>query len=200
MPDHARHPVAAVLQALGSLLPRRRRPTAGAVVRPWRDDALRSYPARGLTPPRLFSFLQSADAGQPQLMFELFEDMLTRWPRLAAVAATRRLALTGLEWELVPAESPDTALAVATVFALRRAAVLAHTALRLNRWALSLTDRWTLFGLSLVALGWILYTQYYLVDGYPGGAGLGTFPRRLVRVVLIELAVLAPALLLRLVL
>ncbi|NLD43437.1 MAG: hypothetical protein GX657_08080 [Chloroflexi bacterium] len=93
-----------------------------------------------------------------------------------------------------------SALAVATVFALRRAAVLAHTALRLNRWALSLTDRWTLFGLSLVALGWILYTQYYLVDGYPGGAGLGTFPRRLVRVVLIELAVLAPALLLRLVL
>jgi phage gp29-like protein len=58
------------------------------------------YPTVGLTPSRLRSMLQTADAGTPQVQFELFSDMLQRWPRLRSVEATRRLALTGLDWEI----------------------------------------------------------------------------------------------------
>jgi phage gp29-like protein len=62
----------------------------------------------GLTPSRLLAFLQAADAGTPQVQFELFSEMLQKWPRLAAVEATRRLALTGLNWEVVPATEAVT--------------------------------------------------------------------------------------------
>ncbi len=92
------------MKHLGSLLPgTRRRASAERVVRAWRDDSLKLYPTIGLTPSRLLALLQAADGGQPQAQFELGADMLQRWPRLAAVEATRRLALTGLDWEIVPA-------------------------------------------------------------------------------------------------
>lgn len=93
---------ASLLNALGSLLPRRKaRPPAARVVRPWREDALRAQAGGPLSPSRALSTLHAADAGQPQLLFELFDEMLQRWPRLAAVAATRRLALTSLDWSIV---------------------------------------------------------------------------------------------------
>lgn len=91
---------------LGSLLGtrRKRQSRGGRVVRAWREDSDHHYPSVGLTPTRLMNFLRSADAGWPQLQFELFHEMLQKWPRLAAVEATRRLALTGLEWEILPEE------------------------------------------------------------------------------------------------
>lgn len=96
--------VAAVLRALGSLLPRGRREggNASRLIQPWREDSHRTYPTVGMTPSRLLSFLQAADAGAPQTQFELFGEMLQKWPRLGAVEATRRLALTGLGWEVTP--------------------------------------------------------------------------------------------------
>lgn len=60
------------------------------------------HPSVGLTPARMLSLLHAADAGWPQGQFELFDEMLQKWPRLASVEATRRLALTGLEWDVVP--------------------------------------------------------------------------------------------------
>lgn len=106
-----------ILKALGSLLPGRarrrsalgREPAAGRVLLPWREDSLRTYPSVGLTPSRALALVQMADAGSPAQLFELFREMLQKWPRLAAVEATRRLALTGLEWEIVPAIAPRTA-------------------------------------------------------------------------------------------
>ena len=90
------------IRRLGSLLPRW--PAGGSdgrrVVQPWREDAFHSYPSVGLTPSRVLSVLHTADAGSPQMQFELFSEMLQKWPRLAAVEATRRLALTGLDWEI----------------------------------------------------------------------------------------------------
>lgn len=127
-----------ILRALGSLLPRRRRAAtathaapsrrgarervaagtstsrdtaAGRIVRPWREDASRLYPTSGLTPTRALAFLQAADGGHPLALFELFHDMLQKWPRLAAVEATRRLALTGLDWEIVPHATPGMSAA-----------------------------------------------------------------------------------------
>ena len=99
--------VVSMLRPLGSLLPHRNSSDAPTtrVIRPWRDDSFHSYPSVGLTPSRALSFIQQADGGLPQMQFELFAEMLQKWPRLAAVENTRRLALTGLEWEIAPALS-----------------------------------------------------------------------------------------------
>ncbi|MBU0638049.1 MAG: DUF935 domain-containing protein [Planctomycetes bacterium] len=107
--EHARRRTAGVFQALGSLLPHGRRKRederGGRVIRPWRADAQHTYASVGLTPARALAFLQAADSGAPQMQFELFGEMLQKWPRLAAVENTRRLALTGLDWEIVPADA-----------------------------------------------------------------------------------------------
>ncbi|MBN2447094.1 MAG: DUF935 family protein [Phycisphaerae bacterium] len=114
MLTHARQRLAAVLKSLGSLLSPAgdQQQTAATIVRPWRDDATREYPTLGLTPSRALGFLQNADAGMPRLQFELFDEMLQKWPRLAAVEATRRLALTGLEWEVTSTAAGDNDAAV----------------------------------------------------------------------------------------
>ncbi len=108
-----------LLKPLGSLLPGRRvAPAAsGRIMRPWRDDSFHAYPTVGLTPSRALSFIQQADGGLPQMQFELFSEMLQKWPRLAAVENTRRLALTGLDWDIAAAphfggdSSPESASA-----------------------------------------------------------------------------------------
>lgn len=95
--------IRATAARLGSFLPRRpERATSGRVLLPWRADAQRSYPTVGLTPARALSLTRAADAGQPEQQYELYSEMLQKWPRLAAVEATRRLALTGLNWEVTP--------------------------------------------------------------------------------------------------
>ena len=106
---------------------------------------------------------------------------------------------TVLNWLLVYGGwAAISVLAVVAAFAVRRTLVMAYTTLGGDRWALGLVDKWSLFGLGILALIGILYCQYYLVNGYPGGPHLGDFPRRLWRVLIIEAAVLGPALLLRL--
>ncbi len=102
-------PRRSILGMLGSLLPRRRgRGPAGRVIRPWREDSLRLHPTVGLTPQRALAMLHAADDGQPAQQFELLTEMLQKWPRLSAVEATRRMALTGLDWELAPADRDET--------------------------------------------------------------------------------------------
>lgn len=102
MLKHTRDRIAQLFRPLGSLLPRTKIADQRRVVRPWHDDWVRTHPTSGLTPARMLSLLQAADSGQPAAQFELFAEMLQKWPRLAAVEATRRLALTGLEWEIEP--------------------------------------------------------------------------------------------------
>jgi phage gp29-like protein len=108
-----RERIAGLFRSAGSLLPGRTGPArgTGAVVRPWRQDSQRAYPTVGLTPARLLTYLQAADGGWPQMQYELYGDMLARWPRLVAVEATRRLALTGLDWELMPGRTAGAAAA-----------------------------------------------------------------------------------------
>jgi phage gp29-like protein len=93
-----------VLKSLGSLLGGREPKPSDSrrIVLPWREDSLRTHPSVGLTPSRALALLQAADAGWPQAQFELFDEMLQKWPRLASVEATRRLALTGLAWDVAP--------------------------------------------------------------------------------------------------
>ena len=106
MPAARTNPLRTILGRLGSLLGGSPPPMRNTrqVVLPWREDAAHTYPTIGITPSRVLAWLQAADAGQPQVQFELFHEMLQKWPRLAAVEATRRLALTGLDWEITPDE------------------------------------------------------------------------------------------------
>lgn len=78
-------------------------PRPGAIVRRGREDVWQGYPADGLTPQRLISIIREADAGDPSAQLSLFEQMEEKDAHLFSVARTRRLAVTGLAWEVVSA-------------------------------------------------------------------------------------------------
>jgi len=79
------------------------RPAAGRLVFPRKEDSVRDYPGAGLTPSRLMAILKEADDGSLAAPMQLFEEMEEKDPHLFAVANTRRLALTGLEWRVLSA-------------------------------------------------------------------------------------------------
>src|SRR5512147_260432 len=79
------------------------RPRPGQVVRPMDADRWRDYPADGLTPGRLVSILREADDGAIDRAMALYQQMEEKDAHLYAVARTRRLALTGLSWQVVSA-------------------------------------------------------------------------------------------------
>ena len=75
-------------------------------------DLWREYPADGLTPQRLISIFRQADTGSLSAQMALFEQMEEKDAHLFSVANTRRLAITGLPWEIVSAaEMPGWASA-----------------------------------------------------------------------------------------
>jgi len=78
-------------------------PVVGRVVVPRPVDSVRDYPSAGLTPSRLATILREADDGSLATAMQLFEEMEEKDAHLFAVANMRRLALTGLEWEIVSA-------------------------------------------------------------------------------------------------
>lgn len=78
-------------------------PKPGRLVLPRKEDSLRDYPSAGLTPSRLAAILRDADAGAPAAAMQLYEEMEEKDAHLFAVANTRRLALTGLDWSVVSA-------------------------------------------------------------------------------------------------
>jgi phage gp29-like protein len=79
------------------------RPKPGQVIYPRREDTVRDYPSAGLTPSRLLAILKEADDGSLSAPMQLFEEMEEKDAHLYAVAHTRRLALTGLEWQVISA-------------------------------------------------------------------------------------------------
>jgi phage gp29-like protein len=64
---------------------------------------MRSYPADGLSPSRLAAIVREADAGSITAQMALYEQMEEKDGHLFSVAQTRRLAVTGLPWEIVSA-------------------------------------------------------------------------------------------------
>jgi len=68
-----------------------------------KEDSLRDYPADGLTPQRLISIFREADTGSLTAQMALFEQMEEKDAHLFSVANTRRLAVTGLPWQIVSA-------------------------------------------------------------------------------------------------
>jgi phage gp29-like protein len=70
---------------------------------PRREDSVRDYPSAGLTPSRLLAILKDADDGSLSAPMQLFEEMEEKDAHLYSVANTRRLALTGLGWQVLSA-------------------------------------------------------------------------------------------------
>ncbi len=79
------------------------KPKPGQAVFPRKEDTVRDYPSSGLTPSRLAAIFREADDGSLSTAMQLFEQMEEKDAHLYAVANTRRLALTGLPWEIVSA-------------------------------------------------------------------------------------------------
>lgn len=84
------------------------RPVTAAVATRDVNDKYSTYPSDGLTPRRLAEIFKEADAGDIFRQMELFEEMEGKDTHLFSQLQTRKLAVTGLDWEIQPA-SPDDA-------------------------------------------------------------------------------------------
>ncbi len=78
-------------------------PRPGRIVLPRKEDSVRDYASAGLTPSKLAALLREADEGSLAAPMQLFEEMEEKDAHLYAVANTRRLALTGLDWKVISA-------------------------------------------------------------------------------------------------
>jgi len=85
----------------GAIRPVRARIAAGDV-----NDKYSDYPSNGLTPGKLARIFREADEGNVRRQMELFEDMEEKDAHLFSQMQTRKLAVTGLDWEVRPF-SPD---------------------------------------------------------------------------------------------
>lgn len=65
-------------------------------------DKYSEYPSNGLTPVRLAEIFQEADAGDVLRQMELFEEMEEKDPHLFSQLQTRKNAVTGLDFEIIP--------------------------------------------------------------------------------------------------
>lgn len=64
------------------------------------NDKYSTYPSNGLTPRKLARIFRAADAGDVSEQMELFEEMEEKDPHLFSQLQTRKLAVTGLDWEI----------------------------------------------------------------------------------------------------
>ncbi|MCE5242493.1 MAG: DUF935 domain-containing protein [Syntrophobacteraceae bacterium] len=65
-------------------------------------DRWSTYPSSGLNPRRLANILKAADNGDMLRQAELFEEMEEKDAHLASQFQTRKLAVQGLPWEILP--------------------------------------------------------------------------------------------------
>jgi hypothetical protein len=70
-------------------------------------DKYSEYPSDGLTPVRLAEIFKEADAGDVLRQAELFEEMEEKDPHLFSQLQTRKNAVTGLDYEVIPFDSDD---------------------------------------------------------------------------------------------
>lgn len=65
-------------------------------------DKYSGYPSNGLSPVRLAEIFREADAGDVMRQMELFEEMEEKDPHLFSQLQTRKNAVTGLDFEIIP--------------------------------------------------------------------------------------------------
>jgi phage gp29-like protein len=68
-----------------------------------------NHPTRGLTPPRLAQILQAAEQGDMLAQCDLFDDMEEKDAHIFAEMQKRKLALLGLDWDIVPPRNASAA-------------------------------------------------------------------------------------------
>lgn len=66
------------------------------------SDKFSGYPSSGLTPVKLAEIFREADAGDVLRQMELFEEMEEKDPHLFSQLQTRKNAVTGLDYEIIP--------------------------------------------------------------------------------------------------
>ncbi len=71
------------------------------------NDKYSEYPSSGLTPRRLARIFREADEGNVRTQMELFEEIEEKDPHLFSQMQTRKLAVTGLDWEVQPFSESD---------------------------------------------------------------------------------------------
>lgn len=91
-----------------------RRPIAAQVVSKDVNDKYSEYPSNGLTPKRLARLFKEADAGNVRLQMELFEEMEEKDPHLFSQLQTRKLAVTGLDFEIQAFSKSEIDMEIAT--------------------------------------------------------------------------------------
>ena len=77
-------------------------PVFSTVAKGYVNDKYSEYPSEGLTPGKLARIFHSAVEGDICAQMELFEDMEEKDPHLFSQMQTRKLAVTGLDWEVQP--------------------------------------------------------------------------------------------------
>lgn len=93
-----------LIRTIRDTFDRLRTPPSGEMVT-WSPtlDSSRPYLTQGITFEQLLNLLRAGDSGDAATVLRIFDELETKDPRLASVAKTRRLALTGLEWDVVSA-------------------------------------------------------------------------------------------------
>ncbi|WP_110462826.1 DUF935 domain-containing protein [Ruminiclostridium sufflavum] len=71
------------------------------------QDKYSGYPSNGLTPVKLANIFREADAGDVLRQMELFEEMEEKDPHLFSQLQTRKNAVTGLDFEVIPFDADD---------------------------------------------------------------------------------------------
>ena len=89
------------------------RPEMGEIAVAQVTDKYSEYPSTGLTPVKLAEIFREADAGDVLRQMELFEEMEEKDPHLFSQLQTRKNAVTGLDYEIIPfsADPLDKAIA-----------------------------------------------------------------------------------------
>lgn len=90
------------MSRLKQLVTRLRRPDMREVALAQVSDKYSEYPSNGLTPVKLAEILREADAGDVLRQMELFEEMEEKDPHLFSQLQTRKNAVTGLDFEVIP--------------------------------------------------------------------------------------------------
>lgn len=82
--------------------PASRRPDLTEIAVVQVQDKYSDYPSNGLTPVKLATIFKEADAGDVLRQMELFEEMEEKDPHLFSQLQTRKNAVTGLDFEIIP--------------------------------------------------------------------------------------------------
>lgn len=84
-----------------------RKPDFGEIAVSQVQDKYSDYPSNGLTPQRLAAIFKEADTGDVFRQMELFEEMEEKDPHLFSQLQTRKNAVTGLDYEIIPFDSDN---------------------------------------------------------------------------------------------